>query len=149
MDEQALERARQRVADARGGRFETSRFEAALERSRQQVEALAATAAELEATLPGRVGEAVQEGLRSEVLSVGKSLAEVKGLLNQALRRLERLEQELLAERNARVDDLALLVDLVSSGWRGVDERLHRLEQSAGAAEVVRLHGEPRTAALA
>jgi len=149
MDEQALVRARQRVAEARGGRFEATRFDAALERSRQQVEALAVTAAELESTLPDRVGEAVQEGFRREVLAVGKSLAELKGLLNQALHRLERLEQELLAERNARVDDLALLVDLVSSGWRGVDERLRQLEQTAGAAEVVRLHGEPRTAALA
>jgi hypothetical protein len=45
------------------------------------------------------------------------------------LRRLERLESDLLAERHARVDDLALLVELVSSGWQGVDERLARLEQ--------------------
>ena len=32
--------------------------------------------------------------------------------MNQVLRRLERLEGDLLAERHARVDDLALLVDL-------------------------------------
>jgi hypothetical protein len=83
----------------------------------------------------------VQEGLRREVLPVGRNLAEIRGLLNQALRRLERLEQEVIAERNARVDDLALLVELVSSGWQGVDERLHRLEQSSGA-DVVRLHGD-------
>ena len=38
------------------------------------------------------------------------------------------MEGDLLAERHARVDDLALLVDLVSSGWRGVDVRLERLE---------------------
>jgi hypothetical protein len=53
----------------------------------------------------------------------------VRGLMNQVLRRLERLEADLLADRNARVDDLALLVDLVSSGWKGVDARLARLEQ--------------------
>jgi hypothetical protein len=46
-----------------------------------------------------------------------------------------------IAERNARVDDLALLVELVSSGWQGVDDRLRRLEQSAGA-DIVRLHAE-------
>ncbi len=46
------------------------------------------------------------------------NLAEIRGLLNQAIRRLERLEGDLLAERHARIDDLALLVDLVSSGWR-------------------------------
>jgi hypothetical protein len=50
--------------------------------------------------------------------------------MNQVIRRLERVEGDLLAERHARVDDLALLVDLVSSGWRGVDERLARLEKA-------------------
>ena len=29
------------------------------------------------------------------------------------------------------MDDLTLLVDLVSSGWRGVDARLERLEAAA------------------
>ena len=56
--------------------------------------------------------------------------------MNQVIRRLERVEGDLLAERNARVDDLALLVDLVSSGWKGVDTRLARLEaviEQAGA----------------
>jgi hypothetical protein len=48
--------------------------------------------------------------------------------VNQALRRLERLEQELMAERTARIDDLGILVDLVTSGWSGVDARLRRLE---------------------
>jgi hypothetical protein len=132
MDEHALERARQRIAEARQGRFETTRFEAALERARHELEALATTAAELEASLPDRVGAAVQEGLRREVLPVGGNLAEIRGLLNQALRRLERLEQEVIAERNARRRS-RLLVDL-SSGWQGVDDRLQRLEQHAGGA---------------
>ena len=56
-------------------------------------------------------------------------LAEVRGLMNQLVRRLERIEGDLLAERHARVDDLALLVDLVSSGWRSVEQRLEHLEQ--------------------
>ena len=34
--------------------------------------------------------------------------------MNQVIRRLERVEGDLLAERHARVDDLALLVDLVT-----------------------------------
>ena len=50
-------------------------------------------------------------------------------MMNQVLRRLERLEGELVAERHARVDDLALLVDLVASGWQSVNERLARIEQ--------------------
>jgi len=129
MDTLALQRAKQRIADAAAGRAEPGAIESALERSRAQIEALAATAAELEASIPAQVGAAVRDGLRSEVLPVGRHIAEIRGLLNQAIRRLERLEGELLAERNARVDDLALLVDLVSSGWRGVDARLERLER--------------------
>ena len=85
----------------------------------------------------------MREGLRREVLPVARTLAEIKGLVNQANHRLERLEQELLAERHARVDDLAVLVDLVSSGWQGVDERLRRLEARGSPrddpAEVVTL----------
>jgi len=136
MDEQALERAKRRIAEGRAGRADLVRFEAALDRSRGQIEALARTAEELESALPDRIGDAVREGLRREVAPVGRTLAELRGLLNQANRRLERLEQELLAERHARVDDLALLVDLVSSGWQGVDERLRRLEESEARVTV-------------
>ncbi len=147
MDDQvlegALERARARIAEAREGRFETTRIEASLDRARAQIESLATATAELEGQLPDRVGEAVREGLRREVLPVARTLAEIKGLVNQANHRLERLEQELLAERHARVDDLALLVDLVASGWQGVDERLRRLEERGSLrddpAEVVTL----------
>ena len=138
MDPKALERAKQRIADAAAGRPEPAVIEAALERSRSQIEALAATAAELEASIPAHVASAVRDGLRVEVLPVARHIAEIRGLLNQAIRRLERLEGDLLAERHARVDDLALLVELVTSGWRGVDTRLARLEQPgvADAASV-------------
>jgi hypothetical protein len=135
MDALALERAKQRIADAAAGRPAPGAIEAALERSRDQVEELAATAAELEASIPAHVGVAVRDGLRTEVLPVARHIAEIRGLLNQAIRRLERLEGDLLAERHARVDDLALLVDLVSSGWHGVDARLARLE-GAGTVEL-------------
>ena len=137
MEEAAVQRAMERIAGAAEGRTEPAAVDAALERAREQIEALAATAADLEAGLPIRVGDAVQDGLREQVLPVARHLAEVRGLMNQVIRRLERLEGDLLAERHARVDDLALLVDLVSSGWRGVDQRLARveqgLEQRAGA----------------
>lgn len=139
MDEAALERAKARIAAAAAGRPEPAALEAALERSRAQIEALAAAAAELEASLPERVGAAVHDGLRAEVLPVARHIAEIRGLLNQAIRRLERIEGDLLAERHARIDDLALLVDLVSSGWKGVDERLARVERVASGATVYRL----------
>lgn len=137
-----MQRAMERIAGAAEGRTEPAAVDAALERAREQIEALAATAAELEAGLPVRVGDAVQDGLREQVLPVARHLAEVRGLMNQLIRRLERLEGDLLAERHARVDDLALLVDLVSSGWRGVDQRLARVErglEQRGGAVVYRI----------
>ena len=130
MDQDALERARERLAEAAAGKTQPGDVEAALERARAQVEALAAIAAELEAGLPDRVGEAVRDGIRVEARPVSRQLAEVRGLANQTIRRLERIETELLAERGSRVDDLGLLVDLIDSGWRAVDDRLRRIEEA-------------------
>ena len=120
MDEQVLERAKQRIAEARGDGTGQARLDAALERARAEVVRLARVADELETSLPKQVGIAVRDGVAREVVPVSRSLAEIRGGVNQTLRRLERLEQELLAERNARIDDLAILVDLVSAGWSGV-----------------------------
>ena len=139
MDERALERAKARIAEAAAGRTAPAQLAATLERSRAQIEALAQAAAELEAALPEQICAAVRDGLRVEVLPVARHIAEIRGLLNQAIRRLERLEGDLLAERHARIDDLALLVDLVSSGWKGVDARLEKVERATGAGTVVSL----------
>lgn len=147
MDEQALERARQRIADARTDGITGARLDAALERARTEVMRLAKVADDLEATLPKQVSTAVRDGVAREVVPVSRSLAEIRGGLNQALRRLERLEEELLAERSARVDDLAILVDLVSSGWSGVDQRLRKLEAGIEGA-VVPLRAEREDTAL-
>ena len=138
MDESAIGRARARLEEAADGRVEPAEVDAALERARRQVEELAELAANLESTLPGRVEDAVRDGVRAEAQPVARQLAEVRGLGNQTIRRLERLEGDLLSERHSRVDDLALLVDLITSGWKGVDQRLARmereLEHSGGAA---------------
>jgi len=128
----AVDRARERIEAAAAGRPVPAAIDAALERAREQVEALAAAAADIEATLPARVGDAVQDGLREQVLPVARNLAEIRGLMNQVIRRLERVEGDLLSESNARVDDLALLVDLVTAGWRSVEHRLTRIEERLG-----------------
>ena len=119
-----MQRALDRVATATEARQQAAEIDATLERAREQVEALAVATAELQAGLP----EAMQDGLREHFRPSARHLAEVRGLMNQTIRRLERLETELLAERNARVDDLALLVELISSGWRSANERLARIE---------------------
>ena len=135
MNPGAVERANERLQQVAEGRVEPAAVDAALERARDQIEALAEATATLEATLPQRVGDALQDGLREQVLPVGRHLAEVRGLSAQLVRRLERIEGDLLGERHARVDDLGLLIDLITSGWRGVDERLARLEKTLGADE--------------
>ena len=120
MEERVVARAKERIEQ----RAEAAALETLLVRAREQVEALTVTTEKLEETLPARVGDAV----RDEAQPMGRNLAEIRGLMNQLIRRLERLDGDLLAERNARVDDLALLVDLVTSGWKGVDARLGRIE---------------------
>src|SRR2546423_12364869 len=129
MTDDAIDRARERLREAAEGRPDPAEVDAALERTRAQVEELAAAAAEIQATLPSKIEDALQDGLREQVRPVGRNLAEIRGLMNQVIRRLERVEGDLLAERHARVDDLALLVDLISSGWKSVDDRLGSLER--------------------
>ncbi len=140
MDDAAVQRALERIAGARASRAEPAALEAVLERARVQVESLAATTAVMQVGLPG----AIQEGLKEHFRPSARHLAEVRGLMNQMLRRMERLETDLLAERNARVDDLALLVDLIASGWRSANERLERIEaalepRSGNSAVVYRI----------
>jgi hypothetical protein len=116
MDDGAMERAQERVEQRADG----AALDALLVRAREQVEALAA----LGDSLPERVEAAVH----GQAQPMARNLAEIRGLANQLIRRLSALEGDLLTERNARIDDLALLVDLVSSGWKGVDARLGRIE---------------------
>ena len=131
MERDALERARRRLAAAPDG----AALEGALEQARSGLEALAQTTAELEATVPERLGSAIEEGMRAEVLPVARHVAEIRGLMAQVIRRLESVGGEVAAERAARLEDLALLVDLVSSGWLGVERRLDRLERGLDRLE--------------
>jgi transcriptional regulator with XRE-family HTH domain len=85
--------------------------------------------------------QGLREGLREEAAPISRRLAEVKGLSNNAIRRLERMEATIESERSARVDDLALLVELLTEGWRALNTRLDRIEAAlqAGEATVVPL----------
>src|SRR5918912_619381 len=124
MDDGAIARAKERI----GQRADAAAVDTVLERARTGVEALLAAADEAAAGLPDRVDDALRTGLRDQVAPVARNLAELRGLMNQVIRRLEHVEGDSAAERHARVDDLALLVDLVSSGWQNVDARLGRIE---------------------
>src|SRR5215211_25350 len=117
MTDDAIDRARKRLREAAEGRPDAAAVDAALERARAQVE------------------DAVQDGLRAQVQPVGRNLAEIRGLMNQVIRRLERVEGDLLSERHARIDDLALQVDLITSGWKSVNDRLAGLERAFETSE--------------
>jgi hypothetical protein len=125
MDE-ALSRVNERLAAAAEARTTPADVDAALERARLAVESLALASTHLQDSVPG----AIQDGLREHFRPSARHLAELRGMMNQVLRRLEHLEGDLLAERHARVDDLALLVDLVASGWQSVNERLAKIEEA-------------------
>jgi hypothetical protein len=152
MDRDALERARRRLVEATAESVTAADVEATLEQARAGLENLAQKAAELEAQVPERLGAAIEHGMRAEVLPVAQHIAEVRGLTAQVIRRLERLETRIAAERRERLEDFGVLVDLVASGWRGVERRLDRiervndrieraLEERPAAAPVYRLEG--------
>lgn len=85
--------------------------------------------------------EALREGLREEAAPISRRLAEVKGLSNNAVRRLEGIEALIESERGARVDDLALLVELLTEGWRSINARLDRIEAALEPRNVVPIRG--------
>ena len=79
--------------------------------------------------------EVFRDALREDAAPISRRLAEVKGLSNNALRRLERMEALIESERSARVDDLALMVELLTEGWRALNARLDRIEAALKPAE--------------
>jgi hypothetical protein len=113
------------LTEAASGRASPADVDAALERAKAAIESLALASAQMQEGLP----DAIQDGLKEHFRPSARHIAEMRGLMNQVVRRLERLEGDLLAERHARVDDLALLVDLVASGWQSVNDRLAKIEE--------------------
>jgi hypothetical protein len=82
-----------------------------------------------------QIRETMKEGLREQAAPISRRLAEVKGLSNNAIRRLENIEATIESERSARVDDLALLVELLTEGWRAMNARLDRIEAALEPAK--------------
>lgn len=131
MDESAIERARDRIQQ----RADTTAIDALLDRTQAGLESLVSAAEEATAGISDRVDDAVRSGLRDQVKPVARNLAEIRGLMNRLTRRLEQLEGDSAAERHARVDDLALLVDLITTGWQSADARLGRIEATLSRLE--------------
>jgi hypothetical protein len=132
---ETLERAQRRLDEAARRHADPAVLETTVERAREALEVLAERTAELETAVPERLGAAIRDSMRAETLPVGRHVAEVRGLAGQTIRRLERLQLDTEAERHARVEDLGVLVELVTSGWRGVERRLDRLERAIDRLE--------------
>jgi hypothetical protein len=87
----------------------------------------------------GTVRSGVSSSLRYQSLEIGP-LAERITIVDQLLERLaENLElakDELRRGRTERVEDLALLVDLVTTSWRTMDNRLSRIERKLNSSQL-------------
>jgi hypothetical protein len=100
-----------------------------LARSERHVDELRRSASELAAILPTRVEAAVARALGEDEGGLGRRLDHVvdqSGRLNAAI---ERVEGDLLAERMARVEDLEVLVGLVSGGLTALRAELRAVRR--------------------
>jgi hypothetical protein len=66
------------------------------------------------------------------------ALEPLRGVLTELAEAVRDLRAETIVERRERVDDLAAVIDLISSGWQGIERRLGRIEQHLGQLEAAR-----------
>jgi hypothetical protein len=85
-----------------------------LARAESHVEQLRTTAAALERRLPADVERAVERAMATH--GDERRLTELRHAMAALSRQIEQVNRDLLAERLGRVEDLELVVDLVSTG---------------------------------
>jgi hypothetical protein len=112
-----------------------------LARSEQHVDELRRSASELAAILPTRVEAAVARALGEDEGGLGRRLDTVLDRSGQLNAAVERVERDLLAERMARVEDLEVLVDLVSGGLSALRADLRSVRREL--AELQAVVGQP------
>jgi hypothetical protein len=112
-----------------------------LARSEQHVDELRRSASELAAILPTRVEAAVARALGEDEGGLGRRLDTVLDRSGQITAAVERVERDLLAERMARVEDLEVLVDLVSGGLSALRADLRSVRREL--AELQAVVGQP------
>jgi hypothetical protein len=86
-----------------------------LARAESHVDELRSTAATLEESLPARVERAVERAIAGQK-GDPRQQDELRELMRGLARQIEQVNRDLLAERLGRVEDLELVVDLVSTG---------------------------------
>ena len=112
-----------------------------LVRSERHVDELRRSASELAAILPTRVEAAVARALGEDEGGLGRRLDSVLDQSGQLTAAIERVERDLLAERMARVEDLEVLVDLVSGGLSALRADLRSVRREL--AELQAVVGQP------
>jgi len=100
-----------------------------LARSERHVDELRRSASELAAILPTRVEAAVARALGEDEGGLGRRLDHVVGQSDRLNAAIERVEGDLLAERMARVEDLEVLVGLVSGGLTSLRAELRAVRR--------------------
>jgi hypothetical protein len=81
----------------------------------------------------------------SSMRPLADQMAIMDALLHRLAHDLEGMKQELGRARSERLEDLTLLVDLVTTSWRAVDRRLGRIDRKLERMEAL---PEPRARAL-
>jgi hypothetical protein len=92
-------------------------------------------AADLDARLPRDMGSILYEALRVQVQPFSRHIAELDALYQLINGRLEDMRLQIERERHERLEDVALLSELVSAGWRSADRRLARVERMLARLE--------------
>ena len=110
-----------------------------LARAETHVDELRSTAAALEESLPAKVERAVERAMSEH--SDARRADELRELLRGLSRQVEQVNLDLLAERLGRVEDLELVVDLISTGMAALRQDVATLaamvEQVGGGVDGV------------
>lgn len=85
-----------------------------LARTESHVDELRATASALEARLPAQVERAIERAMAAH--GDERHFDELRDALTAIARQIDQVNRDLLAERLGRVEDLELVVDLISTG---------------------------------
>lgn len=112
-----------------------------LARSERHVDELRRSASELAAILPTRVEAAVARALGEDEGGLGRRIDHVVDQSGRLSAAVERVESDLLSERMARVEDLEVLVGLVSGGLTSLRADLRAVQREL--AELRAVVGQP------
>jgi hypothetical protein len=130
-------RARARAERPSGGPGDTPAampdLRTILARAEANVGELRQTAAALEQSLPEAVERAVERSMDER--ATPRRLAELRELVRSLAGQMEQVNRDLLAERLGRIEDLELLVDLISSGMAAL-----RQDVADGSGSISRMN---------